>query len=40
MNILIPHTWLLEHLDTQATPEEIQKYLSWSGPSSERIYDK
>ncbi len=38
MNILIPHSWLLEHLDTQATPEEIQKYLSLSGPSVERIY--
>ncbi len=39
MNILIPHTWLLEHLETSATPEEIQKYLSLSGPSVERIYD-
>ncbi len=40
MNILIPHSWLLEHLDTQATPEEMQKYLSLCGPSIERIYDK
>ncbi|MBU0578989.1 phenylalanine--tRNA ligase subunit beta [Patescibacteria group bacterium] len=38
MNILIPHRWLLEHLETDATPEEIQKYLSLSGPSIERIY--
>ncbi len=38
MNILIPHQWLLEHLDTQATPKEIQKYLSLSGPSIEHIY--
>ena len=38
MNILIPHTWLLEHLETKASPEEIQKYLSLSGPSVERIY--
>ncbi|MBT3250127.1 MAG: phenylalanine--tRNA ligase subunit beta [Candidatus Pacebacteria bacterium] len=38
MNILIPHTWLLEHLETEATPMEIQKYLSLSGPSIERIY--
>lgn len=38
MNILIPHTWLLEHLDTQATPEKIQEYLSLCGPSVERIY--
>ncbi len=37
MNILIPHTWLLEHLETKAKPEEIQKYLSLSGPSVERI---
>ncbi len=40
MNILIPHTWLLEHLDTDATPEEIQKYLSLCGPSVERIHQK
>lgn len=40
MNILIPHTWLLEHLDTDATPEEIQKLLSLCGPSIERIYTK
>ncbi len=40
MNILIPHTWLLEHLDTQATPEKIQEYVSLCGPSIERIYDK
>lgn len=40
MNILIPHTWLLEHLDTQATPAEIQKYLSLCGPSIERIYER
>lgn len=40
MNILIPHTWLLEHLDTEATPEEIQRLLSLSGPSVERIYQK
>lgn len=40
MNILIPHQWLLEHLETKATPEEIQKYLSLCGPSVERIYDR
>lgn len=38
MNILIPHQWLLEHLETAASPEEIQKYVSLSGPSIERIY--
>src|SRR5258708_7774945 len=37
MNILIPHSWLLEHLETSATPLEIQKHLSLSGPSIERI---
>ncbi len=40
MNILIPHSWLLEHLDTNASPEEIQKYLSLCGPSVERIYQR
>lgn len=40
MNILIPHTWLLEHLDTDAKPADIQRCLSLSGPSIERIYDK
>jgi len=40
MNILIPHQWLLEHLDTKATPTEIQKYLSLCGPSVERIYER
>lgn len=39
MNILIPHTWLLEHLDTQAKPKEIQEKVSLCGPSIERIYD-
>jgi len=40
MNILIPHKWLLEHLDTKASPEKIQEYVSLCGPSVERIYDK
>lgn len=40
MNILIPHSWLLEHLETTAKPEEIQKYLSLCGPSVERIYQR
>lgn len=39
MNILIPHKWLLEQLDTTATPEEIQEKVSLCGPSIERIYD-
>lgn len=40
MNILIPHKWLLEHLETSANPETIQEKLSLSGPSVERIYEK
>jgi len=37
MNIKITHSWLLEYIDTDATPNEIQKYLSLCGPSVERI---
>jgi phenylalanyl-tRNA synthetase beta chain len=40
MNILIPHQWLLEHLDTEAKPKKIQELLSLSGPSVERIYER
>jgi len=40
MNILIPHTWLLEHLETNVTPTELQKLVSLCGPSVERIYDR
>lgn len=40
MNILIPHDWLLEHLDTKAAPKKIQECLSLCGPSVERIYDR
>ncbi|PIY80881.1 MAG: hypothetical protein COY80_00500 [Candidatus Pacebacteria bacterium CG_4_10_14_0_8_um_filter_42_14] len=37
MNILIPNSWLLEHLETDATPKQLQDFLSLSGPSVERI---
>ena len=37
MNILIPHSWLLEHLETKASIQEIQRYLSLCGPSVERV---
>ncbi len=40
MNILIPHNWLLEHLETAASPEELQRLVSLSGPSIERIYER
>lgn len=38
MNILIPHSWLLDHLETSASPQEIQRLVSLSGPSIERIH--
>ncbi|MGB9707543.1 MAG: phenylalanine--tRNA ligase subunit beta, partial [Microgenomates group bacterium] len=37
MNIKITHNWLLDFLETKASPLEIQKYLSLSGPSIERV---
>lgn len=37
MNIKITHNWLKEYLETDATPEQIQKYLSLCGPSVESI---
>ncbi len=40
MNILIPHSWLLEHVKTDTTPAEMQKFLSLCGPSIERIYER
>lgn len=40
MNILIPDQWLREHLQSEATPNEIQRYLSLCGPSVEKIEEK
>jgi phenylalanyl-tRNA synthetase beta chain len=40
MNILIPHNWLLDHLETDAAPKDIQHALSLCGPSVERVYDR
>ncbi len=37
MNILVPYTWLKDHLKTTVSPEEMQQLLSLSGPSVERI---
>ncbi|MDR0463368.1 MAG: phenylalanine--tRNA ligase subunit beta [Pseudomonadales bacterium] len=37
MNILVPHSWLLEYLDTKAEPATIQKEVSLCGPAIERI---
>ena len=37
MNIKITYNWLLEYLETNADPDEIQKYLSLCGPSIESV---
>ncbi len=37
MNIKITHSWLLEYLETDATPDEIREYLSLCGPSIESV---
>ncbi|MCS7093180.1 MAG: phenylalanine--tRNA ligase subunit beta [Patescibacteria group bacterium] len=37
MNIKITYNWLLDFLETKASPAELQKYLSLSGPSIERV---
>lgn len=39
MNILIPDSWLREHLKTKATPKQFKEYLSLCGPSVERIHN-
>lgn len=39
MNILIPDQWLREHLQSKASKKDLQKYLSLSGPSVERIHN-
>lgn len=38
MNILVPDSWLRDFLVTEATPEEISKYVSLCGPSIERMH--
>jgi len=37
MNIRITDSWLREYVATDATPYEIQKYLSLCGPSVESV---
>lgn len=37
MNIKITFNWIKEYLDTDATPEEMRKYLSLCGPSIEKV---
>ncbi|MEK7633971.1 MAG: phenylalanine--tRNA ligase subunit beta [Patescibacteria group bacterium] len=37
MNIKITYDWLLEYLDTDATPDQIREYLSLCGPSIESV---
>jgi phenylalanyl-tRNA synthetase beta chain len=38
MNILIPDSWLRKYVQTEATPADLQRFLSLCGPSIERIY--
>ncbi|GAF85887.1 unnamed protein product, partial [marine sediment metagenome] len=37
MEIKISHSWLMDHLDTKATPKQIANYLSLCGPSIDKI---
>src|SRR3990167_4799690 len=37
MNIKITYNWLLEYLETDADPYELEKYLSVCGPTIERV---
>ena len=37
MNILIPHSWLSDFLETNAKPEKIAEFLSLCGPSVEKL---
>jgi len=37
MNIRITYNWLLEYLDTDATPDQVREYLSLCGPSIESV---
>lgn len=37
MDIKILHSWLLEYLDTNASPDAIAKYMSLCGPSFEKV---
>lgn len=37
MNIIVPHSWLRDYLETSATPQEIGRCLSLCGPSVEKI---
>jgi len=37
MNIKITHKWLLDYLDTDATPDQVREYLSLCGPSIESV---
>lgn len=37
MNILVPYTWLKDHLHTTASPADLQRLLSLSGPTVEGV---
>lgn len=40
MDILIPDNWLRNFLETKATPKQIARYLSLSGPSVDKVEKK
>jgi len=40
MNILVPDSWLREHLQTKATPKQIARYLSLCSQSVEKLIRK
>jgi len=37
MNIKITYNWLLDYIDTDATPDQVREYLSLCGPSIESV---
>jgi len=40
MNILVPYSWLKEHLETKASPKQLAEYLSLCSQSVEKISKK
>lgn len=40
MNILIPQSWLHEHLETDVTAEQFQELVSLAGPGVEHIFER
>jgi len=40
MNILVPHSWLLDFIKTNVTPDKLAQTVSLCGPSFERLHKK